>query len=229
MLSQNLNFAWLPRAIDQLLAGAAVTVSLTGFAVLFGTALAVVGAYGKTNGPRWLRWPIGAYVEVFRNTPFLAQLYFFFFALPSMGVFLRPDQAALLGMSLNLGAYATDVIRAGIEAVPRGQIEAGTALGLTRFQIFRLVVFVPALQTIYPPLSGQFTTLLLGSSVTAAISNEELTSAANVISSLTFRTIEVYMVVAAIYVVIVLALRIVLALVYNLFLRDPLRPGMRLV
>ena len=150
------------------------------------------------------------YVEAIRNTPFLLQLYFFFFGLPSMGVRLPPTQAALLTMVINLGAYATEIVRAGILAVPHGQREAGRALGLRPLQVFRLVILPPTLRAVHQPLAGQFTMVLLGSSVTSAISANELTSAANLMQSVNFRTFETYLVVTFIYLGMVLALRFLL-------------------
>src|SRR5690606_7476959 len=113
------------------------------------------------------------YIELIRNTPFLVQLFFFFFALPAVGVRWSPYTAALVAMTVNLGAYATEIVRAGIEAIPRGQIEAGLALNLTRVEIFRFVVLKPALRAIYPALTSQFILLMLASSVVSVISAED--------------------------------------------------------
>src|SRR5690606_19718339 len=135
-----------------------------------------------------------------------------------VGIYLTPTQTALLAMTVNLGAYATEIIRAGVEAIPHGQFEAGAALGFNPLQVFLLIILVPALQVIYPPLAGQFTMVLLGSSLASAISANELTSVANIISSANFRTLEVYFVVTLIYLVVVFLFRGVLAVVYNLWL-----------
>jgi polar amino acid transport system permease protein len=229
MYHQVLSFAWLPAAWDQLLAGAALTMTLTLQAIFFGTLIAIVGAWARTSGPRWLGWIFGVYVEIIRNTPFLAQLYFFFFGLPALRIFLTPDQAALLAMVVNLGAYATEVIRAGVEAIPHGQTEAGAALGLHPVQVFGLIVLVPALRIVYPPLAAQYTMILLGSSLTAAISANELTSVANLLASLNFRTFETYLVVTGMYLVMVFMFRGVFALFYNLVLRGDRQERMRLL
>ena len=218
MDQQVLSFAWLSNAWDALLAGAGLTIWLTIRAIVIGTLVAIFGAWAKTAGPRWLAVIVGVYVEVIRNTPFLLQLFFIFFGLPSLGIFLTPEDAALLTMVVNLGAYATEIIRAGIEAIPHGQTEAGAALGFRPIHIFLLVVLLPALQIVYPPLAGQFTMALLGSSLAAAISANELTSTANILSSQTFRTLETYLVVTFIYLIIVFVFRGILALVYNVFL-----------
>jgi len=216
MYQQIISFGWLPRALDELAAGAGLTIWLTAQAIVLGTLLAVIGAWAKTSGPKWLGIVFSVYVEIIRNTPFLLQLFFIFFGLPALGIYLQPDQAALLTMIINLSAYATEIIRAGIEAIPHGQSEAGLALGLGKLHVFLLIVLVPALQVIYPPLAGQYTMILLGSSLAAAISANELTSVANVIAAGNFRTLEVYLVVTLIYLVIVFVLRGLLALLYNL-------------
>jgi len=229
MYQQTLSFAWLWAAWDELLRGAWLTISLTLQAVILGCLIAIVGAWAKTSGPRWLGLIFSGYVEVIRNTPFLLQLFFFFFGLPSAGIFLTPTQTALLAMVVNLGAYATEIIRAGVEAIPHGQIEAGAALGFSPVQVFLLIVLVPALQVIYPPLAGQFTMVLLGSSLASAISANELTSAANILVSANFRTLEVYIVVTFIYLIIVFIFRGLFALFYNLVLARSPDQRMRLL
>jgi polar amino acid transport system permease protein len=214
MYEQSLQFGVVFAALDQLLLGASLTMLLTAEAILLGTALAVFGAWSKTNGPGWLRRIVDGYVEVIRNTPFLLQLYFFFFGLPALGVRLDPNQAALLTMVINLGAYATEILRAGIESIPHGHVEAGRALGLKPLQIFRLIVLPPAVRIVFPPLAGQYTMVLLGSSVVSAISANELTSAANLIQSLNFRTFETYLVVTFMYLGLALGFRFLFQAIY---------------
>src|SRR5260221_5102356 len=122
-----------------LLAGALLTIELSAGAMVFGLALAVVCAFAKTSGKRWLRWLVTFYVEVIRNTPFLVQLFIIYFALPQLGLLLDANEAALLAMVVNLGAYATEIVRAGIEAVPHGQIDAGPGRRPDRAPVFRLI------------------------------------------------------------------------------------------
>ncbi len=215
-----LDFGAVWIAFDQLLIGAGLTLRLTFLAVLFGMAIAIFCAWAKTHGPAWMRPVVAFYVELIRNTPFLLQLYFFFFGLPSIGVRLPPNDAALLTMVINLGAYATEILRAGIEAVSYGQIEAGRSLGLKSLQVFRLLILPPTLRVVYQPLAGQFTMLLLGSSVVSAISANELTSAANLLQSINFRTFETYFVVTLMYLAMVFAFRGLFSLLYVLMFRD---------
>ena len=153
-----------------LLKGTWITVQLSLIATVLGLLVAIFCAWGKTSGPAWLRFIVNTYIEVIRNTPFLVQLFFFFFALPAIGLRWSPYTAALTAMVVNLGAYATEIIRAGIESIPKGQIEAGLALNLKAHQIFRLVILKPALRAIFPALTSQFILLMLSSAATSASS-----------------------------------------------------------
>ena len=193
------NFAPVFANFDQLLAGAWVTIQLSFGAMLLGTVVAVVCAIGKTAGPAPVRWLVDAYIEIIRNTPFLIQIFFIFFALPAIGLRLTPNVAALVALTVNVGAYATEIIRAGIESIQKGQVEAGVALGLKRAQIFRYIIMKPALRTIYPALTSQFIYLMLTSSVVSVISATDLAAAGNDIQSQTFAAFEVYIVITGIY------------------------------
>ncbi len=185
-----------------LLGGAWVTISLSFTAMIIGLVVAVVCAVLKTSGPRPVRWVIDFYVELIRNTPFLAQIYFVYFALPQFGLRLAPNQAALTAMVINVGAFATEIIRAGIGSVGKGQAEAGLALGLKPLQILRYVIFKPALRTIYPALTSQFIYLMLSSAVVSVISATDLAAAGNDIQMASFTAFEVYLVVTGIYLVL---------------------------
>jgi polar amino acid transport system permease protein len=202
--------------LPELLAGAALTIRLSALAMVFGLAIGTACSAATVYGARPLRWAATAYVEFIRNTPFLIQLYFVFFALPHLGLRMSPNTAALVAMVVNLGAYSTEIVRAGVEAVPRGQIEAGRALGLTPFQIVRFLVLFPALKAVYPALTSQFVLAILGSSIVSAIAAEELTATANTINSQTFRSFEIYAVVTALYVAIVFGFRAAFTSVYAL-------------
>lgn len=216
MLAYDFNFAEVFAYRDLLLRGVWLTVQLTLLSAVFGLALGVGGAVARSSGPTGLRLVVGAYVEVIRNTPFIVQLFFLFFGLPGLGIRLSAEQSAFLAMVINLGAYSTEIIRAGIEAIGRGQIEAGLSLAMTRFQIFRYIVILPALEKIYPALSSQFIIVMLGSSVVSQISAEELTFAANFIQSRNFRSFEVYFVAAAVYLLLAIGLRQLFSLVGTL-------------
>ncbi len=193
-----------------LLKGIGVTIELIAFGAVAGVALGIACAWVRTQGPKWLRAPVTAYIELIRNTPFLIQLFFVFFGLPSLGIQLGEMQAACLAMALNLGAYSAEIIRAGIDATPRGQYEAGASLALSRLQVFRHVVLKPALMRIWPALSSQIVIVMLGSAVCSQIAAEDLTFAANFIQSRNFRAFEVYLVTTGIYLMLALLLRQIL-------------------
>ena len=199
---------------DRMLAGAWLTIQLAAGALALGLAVASTCAYVLTSGPKALRVPVTAYVELIRNTPLLVQLYVIFFALPGLGVRLDANHAALAGLVINFGAYATEILRAGVQSIPAGQIEAGRALNLTRFQIYRFIVFFPAVQAVFPALASQFILLLLGSSVVSAISANELTAISNTLQSTTFRAFEVYIIATLMYLAIAVAFRGFFAAVY---------------
>jgi polar amino acid transport system permease protein len=204
-----------------LLRGTWTTIHLSLSATFLGLLVAVFGAWAKTSGPLALRWVVNAYIELIRNTPFLVQLFFFFFGLPALGLRWSPHAAALVAMVVNLGAYATEIIRAGIESIPRGQVEAGLALNLKRHQVFRYVILKPALKAIYPALTSQFILLMLSSAVVSAISADDLTSVASNLQSQTFRSFEIYIVVAAIYLLLALAFSGLFRVIYRVALNYP--------
>ena len=200
--------------LPELLDGAWLTIRLSAMAMAIGLALAVLCAYGKTAGPRPVRWLIAAYIELIRNTPFLVQIFIIYFSLPALGIRFDANQAALIAMVVNVAAYASEIVRAGIDAVPQGQVEAARALGLTRLQIFRLVVIFPALKTVFPALASQFILLMLGSSVVSAISAVELTAVTNSLQSTTFRSFEFYFFATGLYLVMALGFRAALGVIY---------------
>ena len=204
-----------------LLRGTWITIQLSALAMFFGLIVAIFCAWGKTAGPRPVRWLVNTYIEVIRNTPFLVQLFFFFFALPALGLRWTAHTAALTAMVVNLGAYATEIIRAGIESIPRGQIEAGLALSLKRYEIFRFIILKPALRAIFPALTSQFILLMLSSSVVSVISADDLTSVAANLTSQTFRSFEIYIVVTVIYLVLALAFSALFRLLYRWGLSYP--------
>lgn len=189
--------------LDRLLAGLVQTIELAVLSIIIGTLIGVLGATGRSFCPRWISWPIGAYVELIRNTPLLIQLYFVYFSLPLFGLKLSSNTAAIVALSIHLGAYATEILRAGIESIPQGQIEAAKSLGLSRYRIIRHVVLAPAVRAVYPSLSAQFILQLMGTSIVGAIAAEELTAIANNLVMQTFRSFEVYIIIAVIYFALV--------------------------
>jgi polar amino acid transport system permease protein len=162
---------------------------------------------------RWISFVIQAYIEIIRNTPFLVQLFFVFFGLPTLGIKIPASQAALIALTINIGAYATEIVRAGIESISKGQIEAGKSLGLSGVQIFLYVILKPALITVYPSLSSQFILIMLNSAVISVISARELAYQAKFIQSRTFRSFEIYFFVTLLYFGLAYLFRFVFGLI----------------
>ncbi|MEO6852480.1 MAG: amino acid ABC transporter permease [Rhodoferax sp.] len=186
------------------------TLGLTLIATVIGAALGITCAWVRsqnTRAPLWLQALVGAYVELVRNTPFIVQLFFIFFGLPAMGFKLSPEVASILAMVINLGAYATEIIRAGIDATPKGQIEAASSLALSQLQIFTRVVLPPALKKVWPALVSQIIIVMLGSAVCGQISTEELSYAANLIQSRNFRAFEAFIIATGIYLALSISVR----------------------
>jgi polar amino acid transport system permease protein len=188
--------------------GAWLTLKMTALAIVVGVAIGTLVAFARRSGPRWLAKFCGAYVEIVRNTPFLVQIYLLYFGLASYGIHLATFVAAVLAMIINIGAYAAEIIRAGLEAVPPGQIEAAECLGLSKWRIAWNVMLQPAIEKVYPALTGQFVLMMQASAMASQISAEELTAVANTVQSDTFRSLETYLVVAALYVVLSLLIKL---------------------
>ncbi|MBD5804444.1 L-cystine transport system permease protein TcyB [Azoarcus sp. Aa7] len=206
-MAYRFDFAPVFEQTGLLLSGAGFTLALTAVGAVLGIGLGVTGAVCRAWKLRPFDRLFGVYVEAIRNTPFLVQLFFIFFGLPALGVRMSEWQAAVLAMVINLGAYSTEIIRAGIQATPRGQIEAAESLALTRPQIFRHVVLRPALAKVWPALTSQVIIVMLGSAVCSQIATEELTFAANFIQSRNFRAFETYFVTTALYFAMALLIR----------------------
>lgn len=198
-MSYTFHFGDIWAAREQLLWGTLLTLELSGLSMVLSLIVAVFGALGRTSGPRWLQFLIGAYVEFIRNTPFLVQVFVIFFGLPAVGLRLEPVVCAVIAMVLNGSAYTIEIVRAGIESIGHGQSEAARALGLHRLQAFRLIVLPQALKAVLPPLGSQFILLMLNSSIVAVISAEELTAVTMDIQSRTFRSFEAYITAMVIY------------------------------
>jgi polar amino acid transport system permease protein len=202
--------------------GAWLTIRLSGLAMIIGLAVATVCAYAKTAGPSPVRWAVAAYVEAIRNTPFLVQIFIVYFSLPTLGINIDANEAALAAMVVNFGAYGTEILRAGIESIPHGQVEAARALGLSRLQTFVHVMLLPAVKTVFPALSSQFILLMLASSVVSTISAVELTAVTNSLQSTTFRPFEFYFVSTGIYLAMALGFQAVFGAMYwAAFMRGP--------
>ena len=202
-----LDFASVLTEWPLLVKGVAWTLGLTAVSAVLGVLLGIGCAWVRTQGPGWSRPGVAAYVELIRNTPFIVQLFFIFFGLPVAGMRLSPEWASVLAMVINLGAYSAEIVRAGIQSTPRGQIEAAMSLALTRMQTFTRVVLPPALQRVWPALVSQIIIVMLGSAVCGQISTEELSYAANLIQSRNFRAFEAFIIATVLYLLLAVAVR----------------------
>jgi polar amino acid transport system permease protein len=202
-----LDFSAVTAAWPLFLGGLWLTCVLTAVGSLCGTLLGTLLAWGLVQGPRWLKAGLSCYVELFRNTPFIVQIFFIFFGLASAGLKLGALSASVVALVLNLGAYACEIVRAGIEATPKGQIEAAQSLALSRWQIFSRVIVPPALARVWPALVSQLVIIMLATSVCSQISAEEVSYAANFVAGKTFRSFESFTIVTVLYLILSMAFR----------------------
>ena len=202
-----LDFGWLNDAVSLIASGAAMTIFLIAVSAVAGIVLSILGAAARRSRHAVLRQGIAGYVELVRNTPFLVQLFFIFFGLPSLGIRLDPVVAAILAMTLNMTAYTTEIVGAGLDAVPKGQREAALALGLRPRVVFMKIVLPQALKVIYPALTSQIVIMMLESAVVSQIAVRELTYEADMLQARTFRAFETYLIVTLVYLAMSIGLR----------------------
>ncbi len=186
-----------------MLQGAWTTVWLSVVSMAIGLALGILAALTKMYGNRAMRWAAEFYIWLFRGTPILIQLVIIYTGLPQLGIRLNVVEAAILGLALNEGAYLAEIIRAGIMSVDKGQDDAGRALGMTWRERMWIVILPQATRTIIPPLGNQFNGMLKTTSLASVISMEELMRNAQMLAQIEFRILEVYLVAAFWYLVLV--------------------------
>jgi polar amino acid transport system permease protein len=199
---------YLPKLID----GAILSLQLAIISFCGGLVIGTAGAASKFFGGPLLRRLIDGYVLFFTNTPQLVQIYFLYFALPDAGILLSSYAAVVIGMTLNAGAYLTEIERAGFESVRTSEMEAAETLGFSRLQQIRYVILPHLARALFPPLSNQYILMTLGTSMAAIFGVEELTGRAFNVNAETFRSIEVFSVTALLYIAITLTATMILAL-----------------
>lgn len=202
-----------------------LTTAMSVLAFLFAFILGLLGALARRSRFRVLRFIGATYVEGIRNTPVLLQLFMIYFALPQAGVRFDAFQAGVVALAVNAGAYLTEIIRAGLQAVPRGQLEAARSIGLAPRDVFRSVVFPQALRAVYPPVVNQFIQVILGSSLVSQIALPELTNTAQTINSQTLLTMHVFTVVLVLYLLLSNVTALVADLVGRRVFKPPLYPS----
>jgi polar amino acid transport system permease protein len=218
-MDYTVHFGQILPYLPYLLGGAGMSFLLAGLAFTGGMVIGGVGASALTWGGPISRRLASAYVTFFTNTPALVQVYFIYFVLPGWGVIISSFNAVLIGLTINVGAYLTEVQRAGFLSVRRSEIEAAETIGMNRFQIAWYVVIPHVIRTLFPPLSSQFILITLGSSMGAVFGVEELTGRAFSLNADTFRSIEIFTVVGLLYVAVTILASVLLALFGRVFFR----------
>jgi polar amino acid transport system permease protein len=218
-MSYTLHFSQVVEYIPYLLGGAWLSLQIAFLSFCGGVVIGLFGAAAKTFGGRFLSQIAHGYVVFFTNTPQLVQIYFIFFALPDANIFLSPYQAVLIGMTLNAGAYLTEIQRAGFLSVHRSEMEAAETLGMSLMQSVRYVIVPHIARVLFPPLSNHYIIMTLGTSMAAIFGLEELTGRALNANAETFRSIEIFSMTAGIYVVVTIIATIFLTLVGRYLLR----------
>jgi polar amino acid transport system permease protein len=201
-MGPTLDFGVVLDHMPALLEGCLGTLGLALAGMTLALIIGIGGVVTRASHIKALRVATISFIEIIRNTPFLVQIFFLYFALPQLGLKLNPTVTAIIALGLNGGAYAIEIIRGGVQSIQKGQTEAGLALGLRKTQIFRLIILKPALRAIYPSLTGQFIMLTLTSSICSSVAAYELTSVATRIESDTFRSFEVYFTITVMYLAI---------------------------
>ncbi|HLU03686.1 MAG TPA: amino acid ABC transporter permease [Advenella sp.] len=196
--------------------GARTTVVMSFWSTLAGFVLGVMCAIARSSSISWLSKTVGAYVEIIRNTPLIIQSYFLIFGMSSVGVTMPILVGAILALVINITAYTCEIVRAGIESVPRSQREAGECLGLSPLQVYWHIILVPALERVYPALTSQFILLMLVTSVLSAVGTEDLFGVAGQVQSMTFRNFEVFIILWGIYLAMSLMVRAIFWLLAKL-------------
>lgn len=225
-MDYQLDFVGLYPYYKDIVKGIILTIQITVFTTIIGIILGIIGTALRIGKNKFLRNLVGGFVEIIRNTPFIVQLFFIFFGLPTIGFKLTALEAGMIAMVINLAAYTTEIIRAGVESTAKGQWEAGKTLGLKWSQIFIHIILPQAFNKISPALISQCVIVMLGSSVLSQISVEELTFTANFIQSRTFLSFESYFLITGIYLILAIILRFTLTATSNkLFKTKSIREG----
>ena len=192
-------FNQIPQHFPFLLSGAVVTIELSLVSMVVGLVLGLAVALGRMSGRWWLVWPLNAFVEIWRDTPLIVQLLVIYFTLPNVGITLPGFWAGVLGLSLNLAAYLSEVFRAAIQSVDDGQRMAGLSMGMSGFMIYWRIILPQAMLTAIPTVGGYFIALLKDCSLVSFIAVNELLRHATIVISNTFDSMDTYFMVAIIY------------------------------
>lgn len=221
------DIVYLSRYLPEFLEGLRITVEVSLLALALGLAIGLVGAALRQSRVRVLRLVAGAYVEIIRNTPTLVQIFLIYFGLPSLGLNLTNYQAGVIALGVSGGGYFIEIIRAGFVAIPRGQREAAVSLGLSKAASYLFVQLPQAMRIVYPPVVGQYIQMILGSSMLSIIGVAELTGEAQIINAATYRTLPVFLIALALYLVLTNVVSLIANVVGRHVFRPPLQVSRR--
>ncbi len=197
-----MNFELMTDSIPLLLAGAGITVEITAMSVGIGMLIGSMVGVARLCTVKPLRYLANVYVDFIRGTPLLVQIFLVYFALPGLiGTRVDPFLAAIAACSINSGAYVAEIFRAGIQSIDKGQMEAGRSLGMSWAQTMRYIIMPQAFKRIIPPLGNEFIAMLKDSSLVSVIGFEELTRRGQLIIARTYASLEIWLAVAVIYLV----------------------------
>lgn len=185
--------------VPLLLKGALVTIEISCLSMLIAVALGLLLALVRLYGVAPARWAAGAYIELIRGTPLLIQLYLIYYGLPNVGIRLNAFAAAVLGLGLNYAAYEAENYRAGIQSIPRGQMEAALSLGMTRLLALRRIIIPQAARLVIPPVTNDFIALFKDSSLVSVITMVELTKVYGMLATTTYDYMGLGLMTAALY------------------------------
>ncbi|QJI37943.1 amino acid ABC transporter permease [Pseudomonas sp. ADAK13] len=208
-MSYIFDFSFLQEYWPNVVDGIIKTLYLSVVSMVLGLVVGSLTAVGRSYGPRSVRVVAVVYVELVRNTPLIIQVFWLFFGLAVLQFRIGATNAAIIALAINAGAYTAEIIRAGLGSIHRGQTEAASCLALTKYQLITSILLPQALEKMYPALVSQFVLLMLASSLMSQISVEELTGVAYMIQSFTFRGFEVYLIIAAVYLVLAILIKVI--------------------
>jgi polar amino acid transport system permease protein len=195
----NLDIAFMGSWLEFIMQGSLITFIVSAASILLAVVLALLGALGRLSKNPIANAASGFYISLIRGTPLLVQIYIWYLGLPRLGIVLLPIPAGILALSVNYGAYMTEIFRAGIQAVSRGQREAAQALGMTGGQTFRRIILPQAFRIVIPPIGNEFIAMMKDSSLVSVMAVQELTWRANKVGRQYFRGMETFIIAAAFY------------------------------
>ena len=217
----NFNFDLIVTSFPLLLLGAGITIKITAMSVALGIVIGLFVGIARICRVKPLRWMAAVYVDFFRGTPLLVQIFLFYFAVPVItGQRIDPYVAAVGSCGINSGAYIAEIVRAGIQSIDDGQMEAGRSLGMTWTQTMRYIIVPQAMKRVIPPLGNEFIALLKDSSLVSVIGFEELTRRGQLIIAKTYASLEIWFSVAIIYLVMTLTISRLVAFLEKRFNTD---------